>query len=139
MRLISLALFISSLIRASAAVRAAATSRKVAFSSFVSAAAILLHSTSTLAIGDDEFFGDTSSSVGSINLNIFAPADDASVKQVRTHAAEKTVEELIEPKNELDRLLNNIPSWKYYKIISSEYSRRNSDFNGDVNFLAPLL
>ena len=103
-------------------------------SSLVSAA-LQFHSPSPcFSLGDDEYFGDTTTSVGSININIFSPPSS-----IKKPSIEVNLDDLIEPKNELDKLLNNIPSWKYYKIISKEYSRRSSDFNGDVNFLAPLL
>lgn len=108
-------------------------------SSLVSAA-VMFHSTSPcLSLGDDEYFGDTTTSVGSININIFAPGNAGSDASSTSRVERPSLEELLEPKNEIDKLLNNIPSWKYYKIISQEYSRRSSDFNGEVNFLAPLL
>ena len=44
-----------------------------------------------------------------------------------------------EGKNEVDEILDLIPSWKYFKIISQEYSRRSADYTGDDNMLAPLL
>lgn len=91
----------------------------------------------------DEYFGDTSTSVGSINLNIFnSPEAQAKKRELAkqraamAQSAEKSSEKDL---TEFGQVLELIPSWKYYKIISQEYSKRSSGYSGEVNLLAPLL
>jgi hypothetical protein len=39
----------------------------------------------------------------------------------------------------IEQVLNQIPSYKYYKIIGAEYSKRSAGFDGSVNPLMPLM
>lgn len=90
-----------------------------------------------------EYFGDTSSSVGSIDFNIFRSQSsiDDSRPQImkKLREAEKLSMKEDGEINEVEKILNFIPSWKYYKIISNEYSKRSAGYNGEANLLAPLL
>lgn len=111
-------------------------------------------------LADDEYFGDRSVSYGSINVNIFSASPSAKeraevLKVVQTEQQsndEKTgttgttaIQQLqmsntnTNDKNDIEKVLDLIPSWKYYKLIGKEYSRRNSGYQGGDDLLAPLL
>lgn len=87
-----------------------------------------------------EDFGNTQSSAGSVNLNPFASAQDieASRAKVRQALVDKE-KRAVGPKSDLDLLLEQIPSWKYYKIIGEEYSKRSAGYDGKENLLMPLM
>lgn len=88
-----------------------------------------------------EDFGNTQSSAGSISLNPFASAEDieASRAKVRKALQEKAMRP-DGPKSDMDLLLEQIPSWKYYKIISEEYAKRGAGYDGKKeNLLMPLM
>ena len=103
---------------------------------------------SPYAQANDEYFGDTTSSVGSISLNIFSsPAE----REIDRRLALTKIPLAVDSKSpsgeaagtpspsDFDKVLKLIPSWKYYKIIANEYSRRSTDYTGEENLLAPLL
>ena len=90
----------------------------------------------------DEEFGDTRSSVGSISLNPFVSKEDLAEAQQKAQraAAELQVDSASgTAPNPIERVLNQIPSYKYYKIIGAEYSKRSAGFDGSVNPLMPLM
>lgn len=87
-----------------------------------------------------EDFGNTQSSAGSINLNPFASAQDIEASRAKVRQALVDQEKKAAgPKSDLDLLLEQIPSWKYYKIIGQEYSKRSAGYDGKENLLMPLM
>ena len=102
----------------------------------------LCTSAAVRAGSDDEYFGDTSTSVGSIDFNIFR--SQSSIERQKQEVKEKLRQrnQQLNDKqemNEFDKLLDLVPSWKYYKLISDEYSKRSTQYSGEANLLAPLL
>lgn len=118
-------------------------SHSILFNSFV-----LIPSPS---IANDEYFGETSSSIGSIDFNIFKSQKEilkdkeklqSQLLQLKLSEKENSniKSENENMQNDLDSFLNLIPSWKYYKIIGAEYSKRSNSYSpGNENILAPLL
>lgn len=105
---------------------------------------LLLNSPNLPSFADDEYFGDTSISVGSINTNIFA--SPLTVEQEKLRAQQRIIEceklkndQSDKNLNEVEKLLNYIPSWKYYKIIGREYSKRSSGYSCEDNLMMPLM
>lgn len=91
---------------------------------------------------DDENFGDTSSSVGSIDFNIFRSQRSVEESKLKVQEKLMTIQSqsgIQGSENDFDKVLSLIPSWKYYKIISNEYSKRSTGYTGEPNLLAPLL
>lgn len=119
----------------------------IASSRILVASALLFHGQPSL--GEDEYFGDTSTSVGTIDINIFSTPATREEKrlamleklQKKTTTKEQEQESISPGSSEWDQFLNLVPSWKYYKIISEEYSKRGLGFDPDAspNVLAPLL
>jgi len=102
----------------------------------------ILFSRCTLAVSDDEYFGDTQSSVGSINFNPFASSTDIEESRSRVQlklTEMKTFPRAGEDVTDLDSLLNLIPSWKYYKVIANEYSKRSSAYKGPDDISTLLM
>jgi len=89
----------------------------------------------------DEEFGDTRSSVGSISLNPFVSKEKLVEAQRKAQrAAELEVKSASgTTQSPIEQVLNQIPSYKYYKIIGAEYSKRSAGFDGSVNPLMPLM
>ena len=90
----------------------------------------------------DEEFGDTRSSVGSISLNPFVSKENFVEAQRKAQRAAAELE--VKPasgttQSPIEQVLNQIPSYKYYKIIGAEYSKRSAGFDGSVNPLMPLM
>lgn len=104
---------------------------------------------------NDENFGDTTISAGSINLNPFASAADLDLSrrtvQQRLKATSQSLSDPIptssqpppsptSPISPIEETLRLIPSWKYYKLIATEYSKRSADFApGSENLFMPLM
>lgn len=95
------------------------------------AMSVVINPTTTYADYLDGIEGtnDVSMTVPSRNVVIKIPDEDLQVKRDPTKQVES-----------VDEVLKLIPSWKYFKIISKEYSSRSLNYKeGEENLLSPFM